>query len=228
VGTQDLSTETRPAFYALRSGGWRDYVTLLHPPYTLWHLSYVAVGAGLAAHFSWTRFGAALLAFALAMGVGAHALDELKGRPLRTRISDRALWTLAIVTIGAATAIGVYACVAWTWWLAPFVVGGAFIVAAYNLELFGGAFHSSLWFALAWGSLPVLAAYVVQAGTLRAEAVAAAVYAALLSYAQRLLSTPVRAARRQAGTVIGELETALKVLAAASVAIGAALLLLHA
>jgi hypothetical protein len=228
VGTQDLSTETRPAFYALRSGGWRDYVTVLHPPYTLWHLSYVAVGAGLAAHFSWTRFGAALLAFALAMGVGAHALDELKGRPLRTRISDRALWTLAIVTIGAATAIGVYACAAWTWWLAPFVIGGAFIVAAYNLELFGGAFHSSLWFALAWGSLPVLAAYVVQAGTLRAEAVAAAVYAALLSYAQRLLSTPVRAARRQEGTVIRELETALKVLAAASVAIGAALLLLHA
>ena len=24
----------RPAFYALRPGGWRDYVTLLHPPYT--------------------------------------------------------------------------------------------------------------------------------------------------------------------------------------------------
>jgi hypothetical protein len=228
VGTQDLSTETRPAFYALSSGGWRDYVTLLHPPYTLWHLSYVAVGAGLATHFSWTRFGAAFVAFALAMGIGAHALDELKGRPLRTRISDRMLWTLAVVTIGAATAIGVYACVAWTWWLAPFVVAGAFIVAAYNLELFGGAFHSSLWFSLAWGSLPVLAAYVVQAGTLSAEAAAAAVYAALLSYAQRLLSTPVRAARRQQGTVIRELETALKVLAAASVAIGAALLLLHA
>jgi hypothetical protein len=223
-----LSTETRPAFYALPRGGWRDYVTLLHPPYTLWHLSYVAVGAGLAAHFSWARFGAALLAFALAMGGGAHALDELKGRPLRTRIPDRTLWALAAVSIGAATAIGLYACVAWTWWLAPFVVAGAFIVAAYNLELFAGAFHSSLWFALAWGSLPVLAAYVVQAQTLRAEAIAAAIYAALLSYAQRLLSTPVRAARRQEGTVNRELETALKVLAAASVAIGAALLLLHA
>ena len=38
-------TETRSAFYALEPGGWRDYVTLLHPPYTLWHLSYVAIGA---------------------------------------------------------------------------------------------------------------------------------------------------------------------------------------
>ena len=222
-----MSTETRPAFYALARGGWRDYITLLHPPYTLWHLSYVAVGAGLASPFSWTRCAAALAAFALGMGVGAHALDELHGHPLRTRIPDRTLWALAVVSIGAATAIGVYACLAWTWLLAPFVVAGAFIVVAYNLELFGGAFHSTLWFALAWGSLPALAAYVVQAETLRLEAVAAAVYAGLFSYAQRLLSTPAREARREHGTTRPELEAALMVLAAASVAVAAAVLLVH-
>jgi len=220
-------TDARPAFYALARGGWRDYVTLLHPPYTLWHLSYVAVGAGLASPFSWTRCAAAIVAFALAMGVGAHALDELHGRPLRTQIPDRTLWALAVASVATATAIGVYACVAWTWWLAPFVVAGAFIVVAYNLELFGGAFHSTLWFALAWGSLPALAAYVVEAETLRLAALAAAVYAALLSYAQRVLSTPARAARREAGTVRPELETALRALAAASVAIAVAVLLVH-
>jgi hypothetical protein len=227
VGEARLSAGTRPAFYALSRGGWRDYVTLLHPPYTLWHLSYVAVGAGLASPFSWTRCAAALAAFALAMGVGAHALDELHGRPLRTRIPDGVLWVLAIGSIAAATAIGIYACAAWTWWLAPFVVAGAFIVAAYNLELFGGAFHSTLWFALAWGSLPALAAYVVQAETLRLEALAAAAYAASFSYAQRVLSTPARAARREAGTVRPELETALMALAAASVAVALAVLLVH-
>jgi hypothetical protein len=222
-----MSTETRPAFYALPRGGWRDYVTLLHPPYTLWHLSYVAVGAGLASPFSWTRLAAALVAFALGMGVGAHALDELHGHPLRTGIPDRTLWMLAFGSVAGATAIGVYACVAWTWWLAPFVVAGAFIVVAYNLELFGGAFHSTLWFALAWGSLPALSAYVVEAETLRLEAVAAAAYAALLSYAQRVLSTPARAARRQEGTVRPVLETALMALAAATVAIALAVLLVH-
>src|SRR5450759_2534553 len=36
-----------PAFYAARGGGWRDYWTLLHPPYTAWHLSYVLLGAAL-------------------------------------------------------------------------------------------------------------------------------------------------------------------------------------
>jgi hypothetical protein len=222
-----VSTETRPAFYALSSGGWRDYVTLLHPPYTLWHLSYVAVGAGLASPFSWTRCLAALVAFALGMGVGAHALDELRGRPLRTRISDRTLWVLAIGGISSATAVGLYACLEWTWWLAPFVGAGAFIAVAYNLELFGGSFHNTLWFALAWGALPALSAYVVEAATLRIEAVAAALYAALLSYAQRILSTQARAARRQEGTVRPELETALLALAAASIAVGAALLAGH-
>jgi hypothetical protein len=222
-----VNAEARPAFYALSPGGWRDYVTLLHPPYTLWHLSYVALGAGLATPFSWTRFAAALAAFALALGIGAHALDELRGRPLRTQIPDGALWTLAALSITAAVAIGAYACVAWTWLLAPFVVAGVFLVVAYNLELFGGAFHSTLWFALAWGALPALSAYVVEAETVRREAVAAAVYAALLSYAQRVLSTPVRIARRQQGSIRTELETALRALTAASVAVGAAMLLLH-
>jgi hypothetical protein len=222
-----MSTETRAAFYALAPGGWRDYVTLVHPPYTLWHLSYVAIGAGLAAPFAWTRCVVALAAFALGMGVGAHALDELRGRPLQTRIPERMLWVLASVSIAAATALGIYACVAWTWWLAPFVVFGAFVVAAYNLELFGGAFHSTLWFALAWGALPALSAYVAEAETIRVEAVAAALYAAFLSYAQRVLSTPVRIARRQEGTVRTELETALRALAAATVALGAAMLLRH-
>jgi hypothetical protein len=241
-----VTTQSRPAFYALESGGWRDYVTLLHPPYTLWHLSYIAVGAGIATAFSWTRFAFALAGFALAMGVGAHALDELHGHPLQTRIPDAVLWTLAIVTIVAATALGVYACIVWTPLLAPFVAFGAFIVVAYNLELFGGRLHSTLWFALAWGGLPALSAYVVEAETIRAEAIAVAVYATLLSYAQRVLSTPVRDTRRRVvavsgtierseggssavtlNTLMGSQETALRILAAAAVALGAALLLVH-
>ena len=75
-------TEARPAFYALAPGGWRDYVTLLHPPYTAWHLSYVVIGAGLAPKLYEGRLAAALVAFFLALGIAAHALDELNGRPL--------------------------------------------------------------------------------------------------------------------------------------------------
>lgn len=242
-----MTAEPRPAFYALASGGWRDYVTLLHPPYTLWHLSYVAVGAGLAPTLHWERLGLGLAAFFLGMGVGAHALDELKGRPLQTRIPDRVLWALAAVSISGAIAIGAFASLAYTGRLVPLVVFGGLVVVAYNLELFGGRLHNALWFALAWGALPVLAGYVVNAETVRAEAVAAAAFAALLSWAQRVLSTPVRDVRRRVTAVSGSVvyrdgrqrpvdraalmaapESGLRILSAATVALAVALLLRHA
>jgi hypothetical protein len=201
-----VSAEPRPAFYALAPGGWRDYVTLLHPPYTLWHLSYVAIGAGLAPHLEARRLFVALAAFFLAVGIGAHALDELNGRPLRTRISDRMLIGLAAGSIGGAVALGVFASLRYTPWLAPLVVAGAFIVCAYNLELFGGIFHSDTWFAVAWGSFPLLAAYLVAAERITVGALLAAIFAGYLSLAQRHLSTQVRTMRRRVAGVSGMIE----------------------
>lgn len=241
-----MTTRARPAFYALAPGGWRDYVTLLHPPYTLWHLSYVAIGASLAPGLQPHRLVWGLLAFFLAMGVGAHALDELNGRPLGTRIPAGVLVLMASISIGGATAIGVGAVLAWTLWLVPFVAFGAFIAVAYTLELAGGRFHSNLWFALAWGAFPVLTAYVGATGTLRAEAILAAVFAALLSAAQRRLSTQVRSIRRRASEISGSIlyrdgsvetigertllavpEAALRALSASVVALAVALVVLR-
>jgi hypothetical protein len=206
VGPAPVTSPARPAFYALAPGGWRDYVTLLHPPYTLWHLSYVAIGAALAPRVDWPVLGLAVLAFALALGVGAHALDELHGRPLRTEIPDGVLVALAVVSIAGAAAIGVAVAATTSLWLLAFVGFGAFVVVAYNLELAGGRFHTDLWFGLAWGAFPVVTAYVACSGTLRLAAVLAAAWATLLSLAQRRLSTPVRRARRDVARVSGELE----------------------
>jgi len=194
----------RPAFYALRPGGWRDYVTLLHPPYTVWHLSYVAIGAALAPTMKWGLLGWTVLAFLLAMGLGAHALDELHGRPLGTRIPARLLAALAAASVAAACAIGIAVALRTTLWLLPFVAFGAFVVAAYNLELFGGAFHSDVWFAAAWGAFPVLTAYVASAEDVRLAVVAAAGFGFLSSLAQRRLSTQVRLVRRRVESVAGE------------------------
>ena len=220
-------TEARPAFYALRSGGWRDYVTLLHPPYTLWHLSYVAIGAALAPRMHWGILGWTELAFFLALGVGAHALDELHGRPLRTRIPGALLVALAAGSIVAACAIGIAVASDTTWWLLAFVAVGAFVVVAYNLELFGGTFHSDLWFGLAWGAFPVLTAYFASAGRLRGEAFAAAAFAVFASLAQRTLSTQVRGARRQNGdpAAARPAEVALQLLSVALPLLAGALLL---
>ena len=240
-------TGARPAFYALRPGGWRDYATLLHPPYTLWHLSYVAVGAALAPRMDWPLLGWTTLAFALAMGVGAHALDELRGRPLQTRIPAATLVALATASIAGACAIGIAIAVSRTLWLLAFVAAGGFIVVAYNLELFGGRLHGGLWFPAAWGAFPVLTAYFASARTLHGAAIAAAAYAFASSGAQRILSTPVRLVRRRVARIEGEMEladgsrlpldadmlaaapeAALKALAAAVVLVAAALLLVRA
>ena len=141
------------------------------------------------------------------MGVAAHALDELRGRPLRTRIPDAVLWSLAGVGLAGAVALGAHAALEVSGWLWVFVAVGAFLVVAYNLELFGGAFHSDLWFAVAWGAFPVLAASFVQVGAVRAEAVLAAAACAALSAAQRMLSTPVRRLRRSVAEVDGVIVT---------------------
>jgi len=193
----------RPAFYALAPGGWRDLATLLHPPYTAWHLSYVALGAAVAPVVHADRLLAALGAFFLGVGVCAHALDELHGHPLHTRLSDRALVALAVVGLAGAVAIGVAGVAIVSVSLVPFVAAGAFIVLAYNLELFGGRFPSDFWFALAWGAFPAFTSYWANALTLRFEGVAVAAGCFGLSLAQRRLSTPARELRRRTVSVSG-------------------------
>jgi hypothetical protein len=239
-------TEARPAFYALAPGGWRDYVTLLHPPYTAWHLGYVVIGACLAPHLYEGRLWAAVAAFFLALGISAHALDELNGRPLATRIPEGVLKALSVVPLIGAVAIGIAGAVAFDPWLLVFVGVGAALVPVYNLELLRGSIHNGLGFALAWGAFPLLTGYFACAGTITWTALLAAAYATLTSYAQRVLSTPVRHLRRRAAAVAGTIELreggsepltresltgapelALKVLAAANVSLAAALLVLR-
>ena len=239
-------TEARPAFYALAPGGWRDYVTLLHPPYTAWHLSYVVIGACLAPHLYEGRLAAALVAFFLAMGISAHALDELNGRPLQTKIPEGVLVALTVVPLAIAVGIGIAGALAFNGWLLLFVAIGLALVPVYNLELFGGAIHNNAGFALAWGAFPLLTGYFACAGTITWTALLAGAYATLTSYVQRVLSTPVRHVRRRVASVSGTIELrdgtrepvtreslaaaserSLQALAAATVALAAALLVLR-
>ena len=193
-----------PAFYALQRGGWRDLVTLLHPPYTAWHLSYVAIGAAAAPELHADRLIAALGAFFLAVGVAAHALDELNGRPLGTALSDRTLIALAAIGLAGGVGIGIAGLAIVSLSLAPFVAAGAFIVLAYNLELFDGRFHTDFWFAASWGAFPAATSY--WANALEVDPAGVLVTAACfgLSVAQRRLSTPVRELRRRTVSVSGE------------------------
>jgi hypothetical protein len=193
----------------MRPGGWRDLVTILHPPYTAWHLTNVAFGAVAASQIHTDRFVATLAAFFLALGISAHSLDELNGRPLQTKLSDRALIGLAIVSLAGAIGIGIAGCFIVSATLAPFVVAGGFFVVAYNLELFGGRFHTDFWLAFAWAAFPALTSWWVNTlsfGSLKVDVAGALVAAGCfgLVSVQRRLSTPVRRLRRKTVSVTGE------------------------
>jgi hypothetical protein len=198
----------RPAFYAARPGRWRDWWTLLHPPYTAWHLAYVVIGATLAPRVMLVPLLATLIAFFLAVGLAAHALDEFHGRPLRTQIPNVVLLVVAGLGLAGAVGLGVAGVFRVGWALIPFLLAGPLLVIAYNAELFGGIVHTDAGFAAAWGAFPLLTSYVAQTGTLSAGSLLAAGGAFALSAAQRSLSTPARMMRRRATGVSGSITLA--------------------
>ena len=242
----DHARPVGPAFYAAPSGAtrsaWADWWVLLHPPYTLWHLSYVAIGATIAPRFDGGRLVATLVAFFLAVGVCAHALDELHGRPLCTAIPGWLLVGAAAASLAGAVALGIVGIGRVGAGLGVFIAVGVGLTVGYNLELLGGRLHNDVTFAAAWGAFPVLTAYYAQAETLHLPALAAAAAAYWLSAAQRSLSTPARTLRRRVASVDGivtygdgrtaklsisgmlaPLETALKATACGVVALAVAL-----
>jgi hypothetical protein len=193
----------RPAFYALGRGRAGDMLTLLHPPYTAWHLSYYALGAAAAPHLHVDRLLWGLAAFALAVGVAAHALDELHDRPLRTGLSDRTLVTLAAVSMLGALGIGIAGTIVVSAWLIPSVLAGAAFLPAYNLELLGGRLHNDLAFAAGWGAFPAFTGYFANALEVAPEGVLIAAGCLVMSVAQRRLSSPARELRRRTRSVSG-------------------------
>jgi hypothetical protein len=198
-----VSAPARPAFYALGAGRVGQALTLLHPPYTAWHLSYFAIGAALAPKLHVDRLLWGLAAFALAVGVAAHAFDELHGRPLRTSIADRTLVGVGVAALLGAVAIGVAGVLTVTVWLALFVLAGTVFLPAYNLELAGGRFHGDLWFAVGWGAFPAFTGYFVNAQKVTLVGVLIACGCVAMSVAQRRLSSAARELRRRTQAVEG-------------------------
>ena len=193
------------AWYDMKMKGWlRDLLILLHIPYTLWHVSYVVIGAALAPVMNWGMLGWTVLAFFLGMGISAHCADELKGRPLRTSIPGWILALLGGVSLAGAAVIGLTVGLQETIWIFPCVIFGVFIVFAYNME-WGpkGFFHRDEWFGFAWGAFPALTAYIAQAHTVSPVIILVAAFALLYSCTQRVLSLQTRFWRRKVDTLEG-------------------------
>lgn len=185
----------RPAYYAPVGSLSGDLIALLHPPYTAWHLSHVAIGAALAPRVDWPVLAATLLAFFFGTGVAAHAIDEKNGRPLHTALSERTLTLLAVGGLLASLVVAAIGAVRLSPWVLAWAVVGVLLASGYGLEK-PAALHTSLGFALAWGGFPVLVGFWAQTQAITVGAVAVAAAATLISMVQRTLSTPARHVRR--------------------------------
>jgi hypothetical protein len=176
---------------------------LLFLPYTGMVLSYTVIGSMLAAEIHWDRVGAIVLIYFLALGIGAHALDAVGGRgakPWGRVFSRTQLWTLAVTSLVAAYAIGIWYMVLYTPLLWLIALPEGFFVLAYNLEWFGGRFHSDFWFAVSWGALPVLAGYILQTNAVSPAVPLVAAAMALFSLVEIKASRPYKALKRAAAS----------------------------
>lgn len=215
-----------PAFGPER---FRVAVGLLFLPYTGMVLSFTVIGSMLAPVIHWDRVAAIVVIYFLALGIGAHALDAVSSRGVRpwALVFTRAqLWTLALLALAAAYAIGIWYMILYTPLLWPIAIAEGFFVVAYNLEWFGGRFHRDSWFALSWGALPVLAGYVLQTNSISPAAALIAAAMALLSLVEIKASRPYKALKRsmEDAAQAERLETILKCLSGGVIAIGAGLL----
>ncbi len=231
---------SEPAFYARTGSTGRDLVALLHIPYTAWHLSYVVIGASLAMTLDWAILGGTVAAFAIGLGVGAHALDEVQGRPLSTGLSDATLWTLGIGAMTVSLGIAVVGAFVVSPWVAVWGVAGVLLAVGYALEW--PVIHTDLGFGVAWGAFPVVVGNWAQTRTVTGSVLIVAAAATLLSLAQRALSTPARFVRRRTeearaefdrdrqwdrAELLASWERPLRLLAWTSVALAVGLLAAH-
>ncbi|NNN09193.1 MAG: hypothetical protein HKL85_08380 [Acidimicrobiaceae bacterium] len=209
-GSASSSSDTPAAYYAapslLRRKTPRDWWTVLHPPYTLLHVSLVVIGACLTGPVSGGRFIATLAAFFLAVGVGAHCLDELHGRPLHTSLPTWQLILASALGLGGAVALGVVGLFVVRGWFFAFILVGLIAALGYNLELFNGRLHTRAVVVLSWGAFPILTAFYAQHRTLSLSAIFAAGFGAMLTLLQQQLSTPARYLRRRVVAVHGTLD----------------------
>jgi hypothetical protein len=203
-----------PKFGPMR---FRIFVGLLFLPYTGMCISFAIIGSMLAGEIAWDRVGAIALIYALALGISAHVADSLgskKTKPWGSYFTKVHLLTIMAATLTAAYAIGAYYIVFFVPLLVVIAVLEGFFLFAYNYEIWGGIFHNDFWFAVSWGSLPLLAGYIIQTNSFTIFAFTAAGFTGLASYAEIRMSRPYKQLKQRNGNAAraGRLENGLKAL----------------
>jgi hypothetical protein len=176
-----------PQFGPIR---FRIFVGMLFLPYTGMCISFALVGSLLSPTIAWDRVAAIIVIYFAALGISAHAADSMgsKSKPWGNRFSNLELLIMVVCGLVVAYGIGSFYIVYYVPLLLPIAILEGFFLIAYNYELWNGFFHSNVWFAISWGSMPLLAGYIMQTNSLSYIAILISVAAFLVSYIEIKLS----------------------------------------
>ncbi|MDP9015451.1 MAG: hypothetical protein M3M87_01650 [Thermoproteota archaeon] len=208
-----------PKFGPMR---FRVFVGLLFLPYTGMCVSFAIIGSMLASEIAWDRLGAIALIYMLALGISAHVADSLgskKTKPWGSYFSKTQLLIIMAASLTAAYAIGAYYIAFFVPLLAIIAALEGFFLFTYNYEIWGGIFHNDFWFAVSWGSLPLLAGYIIQTNSMNILALGAAGLTGLISYAEIRMSRPYKHLKQKnsSDALTYRLEIGLKVISVGTI-----------
>jgi len=177
---------------------FRRFVGLTFLPYTLMNASYVLIGSLLAPVVHYDRMAGMTVVYLLSVGVAAHSLDAMgPNKPWGEFLTRHQLLALAVAGLIPGLALGVFYTLTSAIILLPLGVLELFFLLSYNLEWFGGYFHTDFWFATSWGFLPVLVGYGVQTNTVNLVSLAGGLFGFFTAFVEINASRPYRALKRE-------------------------------
>ena len=222
-----MSDDTRlnewfvPKFGPLK---FRVFIGLMFLPYTGMCVSFTILGSMLAPTITWDRVAAVSLIYGLALGISAHAADNLgsKKKPWGMYFNSKGLWMMVALGLIVAYSIAAYYIIYYVPNLLAVGVLEGFFVFAYNLELFRGRLHTDGCFIFSWGILPVFAGYIMQTNTFGPIPLLFSTLTAIISYVHIKISRRYKELRRQTVDYRSKkLEIYLKIISFGTIAIAA-------
>ncbi len=177
---------------------FRLFVGLTFYPYTLMNVSYVLIGSLLATPVHYDRMAGMAAVYVLAVGIAAHSLDALgPNKPWGNFLSRSQLLSLSMAGLVPALGLGLYYALTFAPILIPLGILELFFLLAYNLEYFGGRFHTDFWFAVSWGFLPVLVGYAVQSNSVTPASLAGGSFGFFTAFVEINASRPYKALKKE-------------------------------
>jgi hypothetical protein len=182
-------------------------------------ISFTIIGSMLSESIAWDRALSIFIIYFLGLGVSAHAADNLGSKKIKPWGNFFSTFELRLMVMGGLSVsylLGIYYIIIFVPLLSIIAIIEGFFLFAYNFELFNGFFHNNFWFAISWGSLPLLAGFVIQTNSISILSLIASIVAFLAAYIEIRISRKYKELKRKPSDIVDcnikKLEHSLKIL----------------